>query len=101
MEGRKDDLFGKPGQKPRWDLLPWGPLSEVVDVLTYGAVKYGDNNWLRVDDYRARYVGAAMRHFVAYLRGQDSDAESGCRSLAHAIACLLFLMERDSHGGSK
>ena len=38
MEGRKDDHG-----KPRWDLLPWDEVEDVVKVLTKGAVKYEDD----------------------------------------------------------
>lgn len=83
--GRKDD-----SDKPRWDLLPWGPLSEVVGVLTYGAKKYAPDNWKHVSNPRSRYFSAALRHVVAWQTGELIDPESGHHHLAHAICCLLF-----------
>ena len=85
-EGKKYDTG-----KPRWDLLPWDQLAHVVDVLTIGAEKYGDDNWQRVVP-RTRYVAAFFRHATAPLRGQWLDDETGKPHYAHAIACLLFLM---------
>ena len=38
--GRKDDAG-----KLRWSLIPTQALEDVVKVLTYGARKYGDDNW--------------------------------------------------------
>lgn len=77
--------------KPRWDLLPFGPVSEIVDVLTFGARKYADNNWKKVPDARARYLAAAFRHLAAYAQGERADSETGLSHLAHAGCCLLFL----------
>lgn len=78
--------------KPRWDLLPTTPLAEVVGVLTFGALKYSADGWHHVPEPRARYYAAALRHIVAYQRGETVDPESGHHHLAHAVCCLLFLM---------
>lgn len=95
-EGRKNDSFGQPGQKARYDLLPLACLNEVVEVLTLGAIKYGEANWAKVDNHVPRYFSAAMRHLVKWMTGEKIDPESGKSHLAHAIASLLFLMARDS-----
>jgi hypothetical protein len=78
--------------KQRWDLLSWRGVSEVVDVLTHGAEKYGENNWQQIANPRNRYFAAAQRHLIAYWEGEKRDKESGCSHLAHAICCLLFLL---------
>ena len=85
--GRKDDKA-----KPRWDLLPVGPVREVVDVLTLGAEKYADNNWQIVPNSRCRYYAAALRHLTAWWEGERHDPETGKSHLAHAACCLLFLL---------
>jgi hypothetical protein len=89
--GRKDDE-----EKPRWDLLPLGPVEEVVRVLTFGAKKYADDNWQIVPNARRRYFAAAMRHLVAWMTGQRTDPETGYSHLAHSACCLLFLIWFDS-----
>ncbi len=94
MDGIKYD-----GEKPRWDLMQWEPLEAVTRVLTFGAVKYDDDNWKRVPDARKRYVAAAFRHLVAYVKGEQLDPESGEHHLAHCICCLLFLMSFDNGDG--
>lgn len=89
--------------KPRWDLLPWYGMEEVVEVLTYGAEKYSPDNWRRVLNYRDRYSAAALRHISAYMRGQELDEETGRHHLAHATCCLLFLLEllQESEGSNQ
>lgn len=87
MKGQKHDQG-----KPQWSLLPWQPLSEVVDVLTFGAKKYQPENWKHVPDAKARYSDAALRHFTSWLAGERVDQETGLSHLAHAVCCLLFLM---------
>lgn len=90
MEGRKDDA-----DKLRWDLLPFNSVEKVVKVLQYGANKYGDFNWFYVKDYKRRYFSACMRHLIAWWKGEKYDKESGYNHLAHAICCLIFLLEKD------
>lgn len=79
--------------KRRWDLMPWVALQSIVDVLQFGAMKYGDNNWRTVEHGKRRYFAAAMRHLVAWALGEETDRESGLPHLAHAACCLLFMME--------
>jgi hypothetical protein len=86
--GRKDDTG-----KARWDLLPLEPIKELVDVLTFGAKKYGPNNWQTVDDGYHRYYSACMRHLVAHASGELFDPETKLSHLAHAMCNLLFMYE--------
>jgi len=88
VEGKKFD-----DGKTMYSLLPPKALKEVADVLTYGAQKYSPENWKHVPDFDRRYTDALMRHIEAYRMGEECDSESGKRHLAHAICCLLFLME--------
>lgn len=85
--GRKDDC-----NKARWDLLPWKQIKNVVDVLTFGARKYADNNWQKVEKPRERYFAAFQRHISDWWGGEKNDPESGLPHLAHAVCCLIFLM---------
>lgn len=81
--------------KPRWDLLPLRGTALTVDVLTYGAKKYAPENWRKVEGWRWRYFGAALRHMVAWFAGEKIDPESGHHHLAHAACCVLFMLELD------
>ena len=90
-EGRKDDTA-----KDRWDLLPLEAVRAAVRVLTFGARKYADRNYLRVDSAEDRYFAALMRHLVARRTGQVADEETGEDHYAHAMANLLILMQISS-----
>lgn len=76
--------------KPRWTLLPWRELEQVVMTLNFGAKKYGVDNWKKVQNGERRYQDAALRHVVAVMSGEDKDPETGLSSYAHAIASLTF-----------
>lgn len=90
--GRKFD-----GGKPRFGLVPMNALSAVARVLTAGAVKYEPGNWRRVPDANNRYFDAAMRHMVSWKLGEKFDPETGENHLAHALCCLMFILEKDLH----
>ena len=81
--------------KPQWSLLPFRALTQVVEVLTYGAKKYAPDNWKKVPDARRRYIDAGFRHLTAYTSGETNDPETGKHHLAHAICCLLYLVAFD------
>ena len=85
------------GSKLRYSLLPLDSLQEVVKVLEFGAKKYAPDNWKHVDNAEARYWDAAMRHIVAYKLEDKADSETGLSHLAHAICCLLFLINFDNN----
>ena len=74
---------------------PFRALTQVVEVLTYGAKKYAPDNWKKVPDARRRYIDAGFRHFTAYTSGETHDPETGKHHLAHAICCLLYLVAFD------
>ncbi|WP_430009865.1 dATP/dGTP diphosphohydrolase domain-containing protein [Methylophaga lonarensis] len=88
--GQKDDAG-----KLRFDLMPVDAERMVVQVLTFGAAKYGAENWREVADTDRRYYAACRRHLEAWRAGELLDAESGQHHLAHAICCLLFLLQLD------
>lgn len=76
--------------KRRWDLVP-PEIEEVVDVFTFGAVKYADRNWEKGMSW-GRVFGSLLRHSWAFWRGEDIDKESGLHHMAHAMwNCLALL----------
>ena len=91
--GRKDDA-----DKPRYSLLPAGPLAAVVATLEHGARKCAPGNWVKVPDARTRYFDAAQRHLWAWWGGERLDPDSGLPHLAHAGCCVLFLLHFDADG---
>lgn len=88
--GRKFD-----GGKLQYGLLPPLALRETVKVLTFGAEKYEPDNWRRVPDGHRRYFDAAQRHLWAYKEGEKIDPESGVNHLAHALCCIMFMLDLD------
>ena len=78
--------------KTRFDLVPWAAITDIADILTFGAQKYADNNWCRGTEW-SRYYSALCRHIFAWWQGEDLDPETGKSHLAHAGCCLVFLME--------
>jgi len=95
-EGRKFD-----GEKPRMYLLPPKAIKEVAKVLTFGAQKYDEDNWKKLDNLQNRYTGASLRHIFAIMEGEDLDPETECYHEAHAICCLLFKLEAKLEARSK
>ncbi len=89
---RPVDFVKHDSGKPQWSLLPKESTEEVVRVLEHGAKKYGAYNW-RVGTEWRRYIDAAVRHITSFNAGEDKDPESGYNHLAHAICCLLFLID--------
>ena len=87
VNGKKDD-----SGKAKWDLVPFAQLGHIVNVLTFGAKKYSDDDWKRVTNPHGRFFSSAVRHIVSWRSGEIVDAESGLPHLAHAACCLLFLM---------
>jgi hypothetical protein len=78
--------------KPKYALLPWDAIEEVVKVLTYGENKYTPRNWEKGMSW-SRPFSAAMRHLAAFWqRGEEMDPETGLSHLAHACCCVLFLL---------
>lgn len=78
-------------QKPRWGLVPWEIVEEVVICLEEGAAKYGPHDWQQRDP--DLYFDALMRHLMAWRLGQrvDPESERGTRHLVAVVCNALFL----------
>jgi len=73
-------------------LLPTKAISDVAEVFTFGATKYGDHNWRDGLNW-TRLSSAVLRHIFAWLGGEDNDPESGLNHLSHAACGILMLLE--------
>jgi hypothetical protein len=62
----------------------------LAKVLTFGASKYGRNNW-RTGTHYLRLLDSVHRHLAAFERGEDLDPESGLLHLYHAATNLMFI----------
>jgi hypothetical protein len=88
MNGVKYD-----GEKPDYSLIPPNALDDVAKVLTFGAQKYDRHNWKKLDNLDNRYFAAAQRHMWALLKDESHDPETGVHHAAHAVCCMMFLLE--------
>ena len=82
--------------KLRYSLVPPIAIKGIAEVLTFGASKYGPNNWQLVDNAEERYLDALYRHLEAYRAGKRYDPESGLTHLAHAATNVAFLQYFES-----
>lgn len=76
--------------KPEYHQLPLFALEGVCHVLMYGAKKYKRANWAKGMVWSIPF-DCAMRHLIAWQRGEDIDPESGQPHLDHALTNLIFL----------
>ena len=87
-------------EKPKMYLLPPKATLEVAKVLTFGADKYDEDNWRKLEDAQKRYSGGALRHIFSHLDGELQDPETNLSHLAHAICCLMFKLELELENGN-
>lgn len=85
--GQKDDAG-----KLRYGLVPTKALRQIVEVLEFGARRYGEGNWMKVASGKRRYTEALLRHVYAWMDGERVDPDSGKSHLAHAGCCIVFLL---------
>ncbi len=102
----KDDQQAKADAgKPRPTLTPVSLIDAVTAVRMYGNAKYHDpENWRQVEPQR--YRDALYRHWLAYLKGEKCDQESGLPHLWHLATNAAFLIEmegsiHDGEGGQR
>lgn len=76
--------------KPRWSLLPWNALEDVLGAFEFGARKYAVNDW--TNRSQVDHIDGAFRHLTAWLRGDRRDPETGLSHLAHAGARVLMAL---------
>lgn len=84
--------------KLQYSLIPPETTKALAEVLTFGASKYGPNNWQLVEEGNRRYLDALFRHLEAYRAGEDVDPESGMSHLAHALTNVAFLHYLETKG---
>lgn len=82
-------------EKPKLQLIPTHALNEAARVFSFGASKYGENNWRSdISKYPwTRHYGSIMRHLTAWNDGEDLDPESGLSHLSHAMTQMMILLQ--------
>ena len=104
-EKRKEANMDKPDQQAKADqgkpcpsLVPVSLIEAVTAIRMYGSQKYGDpENWRKVEPQR--YRDALYRHWLAYLKGEKCDQESGLPHLWHLACNAAFLIEMEETDG--
>lgn len=82
--------------KLRPTLVPVSLIDAVAAIREYGCAKYRDpDNWKRVEPQR--YRDALYRHWLAYLRGEYKDKESGLPHLWHLACNAAFLIDIENN----
>jgi len=85
-EGTKHDVG-----KPPMGLIDRYAAERLAEVMSFGAQKYGRDNWRGGFKY-SRLYDAALRHIFAFIDGEDFDPESNLPHLAHAMCMIMFLL---------
>ena len=73
----------------RYDLIPFKPIKEVTEIMTYGAKKYKPDNWQKVE--YIRYFAAFMRHFIDRRKGEYPDKDSKMPHTSHMVTNAVFM----------
>ena len=68
-------------------------------VGTFGAEKYAESNWLKVENAKKRYDDAMIRHWLQDKYGQTFDDESEILHLAHVAWNALAILELELRDG--
>lgn len=78
--------------KPMVSLVEPDFIIGVAEILTFGAKKYGINNWKQATKQDIRRIkDSLLRHTLAYTSGILLDEESGKSHAYHAACNLMFL----------
>jgi len=62
--------------KTKWHLVTRGPmLKRWAELMTRGAIKYDDDNWMKANstEESKRFAASAFRHFMQWFEGDDDE----------------------------
>lgn len=80
--------------KPMIDLIVPEFIVGMAKILTFGAQKYGRENWKKGLEYNRLYA-ALQRHALAYHSGEHVDSESGLSHMLHVACNAMFIFWYD------
>ncbi len=78
------------GGKPRYDLIPPGPLLRLAMLYTRGAEKYNEHNWTKGIPV-SRCIASLMRHVFQFIKG-DTDEDHGA-AIIFNVMCIMHYEE--------
>lgn len=85
------DLIGS--DKIPLHLFPMTAVLYGTVALLDGALKYGRTNWRAAGVRASIYYDACLRHLSRWFEGEDLDPDSGIPHLAHALACIVIIID--------
>lgn len=91
MSANPKDLVGI--KKPPIHLVPAAGIIQMAMAMKNGALKYGPYNWRSHPVNLTVYIGAAQRHLLQLLDGEDKASDSGCHHAAHVAACMAIILD--------
>lgn len=102
IDGEMDNKYSNDAlryddEKPPVSLIPPQVILELAKVYGFGTRKYAPHNWEKGMNWNRMY-DSANRHLLAWASGETFDAESGQRTLAHAIWNLVGLLYYEMFG---
>lgn len=74
--------------KPRYDLIPPGPLKRLAELYARGAEKYGESNW-ELGMPMSRITSSLMRHMEQFREGDVSEDHLAAVTW-NALALMYF-----------
>lgn len=83
--------------KARFGLIDPAFEEGIAKVLTFGAEKYGAENWKKAagtdshDDFVRGCFDSLRRHLNAIAQGENTDSESGLPHLDHISCNIMFI----------
>lgn len=90
MENNNDVGERKNAGKLKWSLVSMTALEPLVQVLTFGAIKYDEHNWKKGLKY-TEICESLQRHLNAFIDGEDNDPESKLAHVGHILCNAMFL----------
>lgn len=85
------DLIGS--DKLPLHLVPMTAIVYGAVALLDGCLKYGRSNWRKAGVRASIYYDATLRHLSRWFEGEDIDPDSDLPHLAHALACIIILID--------
>lgn len=80
--------------KPRYDLIPLGPLTRLAELYARGAEKYDERNWEQANSVEEmeRFKASAWRHFAQLMNG-ETDEDHGAAVVFNVFA-IMWLSDK-------
>ena len=75
--------------KPKWSLVYYPAIEDMIRVLEFGCKKYDKNNWKKPMN-REEILESIQRHLAKLFEGEEIDSESLEHHISHIMARCMF-----------